>query len=378
MYLVWPTLALCAIVARAQVDTSTKTVDFYFIDAELGTSVLIVTPAGQSMLIDGGHSGNNDRDVDRDLAAMKAAGIRQIDYLVVTHYHGDHYGAIPDLAKRVRIVNWVDHGPNVEMGRSDEWYLRFQRPNLELQEAYEDARAKGNHIIAKPGEKLPIQGMDVEVITAGGKRISTPLDSAGAPNAACANIKPRDPDESEDGQSVGLLITIGKFRFIHLGDLTWNLINDVFCPNNLIGPVDVYLTTHHAMVMPKDIAQIRPAQCCSEDWSRSCCSDAELHGLSPRVAIFNVGPEYHTGATPAGWQAIHNTPGLEDIWQNHYQFQGGKENNAPEQFIANLETGKEDMGYWIKLSVSADGSFTITNTRNRYSKKYPPRKSEQQ
>jgi L-ascorbate metabolism protein UlaG (beta-lactamase superfamily) len=242
-----------------------------------------------------------------------------------------------------------------------------------LFKAYEDARVKGNHIVAKSGEKIPLQGMDVRVVTAGAKPISAPLEGAGAPNSACANIKPRNNDESEDGQSVGLLIGFGKFRFVHLGDLTWNLINQLFCPNNLVGPVDVYLTTHHGMVMPQNVAQIRPMPCCSEDWSRSCCSEAELRGLHPRVAIFNVGEHYHKGGTPKGWQAIHSTPRLEDIWQTHYQAEGGQENNTSEQFIANLKE-KDCKGYWIKLSADADGSFTITNTRNGYTKKYPAKK----
>lgn len=360
-----------------------RPLEIYFVDVEHGNATLIVSPSGQSMLIDGGNGGPlaypgytvpepEGRDVNRVLRAMDAAGVRQIDYLVVTHYHRDHYGAIPGLAKNRLIVNWVDHGFNVEAGRSEEWAKRFQRASDELYKQYLEARSKGNHINANPGDKIPIAGLDVLVLTSAAKHIAVPVNGAGAPNAACAMIESRPDDESEDGQSVGLLVTFGKFRFINLGDLTWNYINNLFCPNNLVGHVDVYMTTHHGGNERRDAAQLNPMPCCSERWSRGCCSKAELQGLSPRVAIFNMGPDYPKGSTPEAWQNIHSTPGLEDVWQTHYKPGAGDENNASPQFIANLEE-KEDKAYWIKLSADADGSFTITNARNGYRKNYPPR-----
>jgi len=218
-------------------------------------------------------------------------------------------------------------------------------------------------MLAKPGARIPFKGMDALVVTSAGERISKPLKGAGAANPACAHVEPKSPDEIEDGQSVGVLITFGKFRFIHLGDLTWNKANELFCPHNLVGTVDVYEATHHAVRVEKSAAPVMRG--------RDCCSEAEVHGLRPRVALISCGPKYHPRGTPDGWRAIRHSPGLEDIWQTHFQIQGGTENNASEQFIANL-SAENCQAHGIKLSVKPDGSFTMTNSRNGYTKPYQP------
>ena len=146
-------------------------------------------------------------------------------------------------------------------------------------------------------------------------------------------IKARDEDKTENARSLGTLITFGKFRIIDLGDLTWNKEHDLVCPNNKIGTVDVYLTTHHGMNMSG------PA--------------AIVHALHPRVAIMNNGAR--KGGTPEAWQVVHSSPGIEDIWQVHYAVAGGKENNAPDTFIANVDEQCE--GKYIKLSVQPDGTL---------------------
>jgi competence protein ComEC len=340
------------------------TVDFYFIDVEQGSSMLIVSPTGQSMLIDAGSRGHGGRDAARVQAVLKTAGVERIDYLVVTHYHNDHYGAVPELAENVPIEHFVDHGPNVESGRSPEWERKWQiGTDDELFAAYRNARTKGRHIVAKPGDKIPIDGLDVLVLTAAGEKISRPLAGAGMPNPHCAVTPLRSDDETEDGQSIGVLITFGQFRFLFLGDLTWNNLRRLFCPNNPVGTVDVYVTSHHAMSIDRETGgEIR--------WGRSGTPEAEVHAVQPRVAILNYGERYHRLGTARGWSVVRNSPGLEDFWQLHYQVGGGREHNVPEKFIANL-SAENCQGNWIRLSARTDGSFVVTNSRNGYKKQYP-------
>jgi hypothetical protein len=174
------------------------------------------------------------------------------------------------------------------------------------------------------------------------------LPGAGAPNPLCAGAKRKDNDPSENAQSVGMLITYGKFRMIDLGDLTWNKELGLACPDNKIGAVDVYLSTHHGM----DLSGAPPL----------------VQALHPLVAITNNGAK--KGGSPEAWQTMHSSPGLEDIWQLHYALEAGKANNAPEAFIANLE--EHCQGNWIKLSAGPDGRFTVTNGRNGKTKTYQP------
>ena len=315
-----------------------KTLDIYFIDAEGGQATLIVSPGGQSMLIDAGWPGFNGRDAGRIAAAAKAAGVKKIDYFVATHYHTDHIGGVPQLSSRLPIVTFVDHGPTVESGKGPD----------ELFKAYTAVRDKAKHLQVKAGDSVPVKGIEVKVLTAAGERLPSALPGAGAPNPNCSGFERRTDDKSENARSVGTLITFGKFRIIDLGDLTWNKEYELVCPNNLVGTVDVYLTTHHGMNLSGP--------------------PAIVHALRPRVAIMNNGAK--KGGTPEAWQVVRKSPGLEDIWQVHYSIAGGKDHNAPDTFIANTDESCE--GKWIKLSAAQDGSFTVTNSRNNYSKQYKP------
>ena len=316
-----------------------KPLEIYFIDVEGGQSTLLVAPSGESMLVDTGWSAHNGRDAARIAAAAKAAGVKRIDYLVITHYHEDHVGGVAQLMDKLPVRNFVDHGPSVESGR---------RPD-ELMRAYLSFAKKGNRITVKPGDSIPIKGLDVKVLASAGAVISQPVEGAGAANPLCANFKPREEDKSENARSLGTLITLGKFRMIDLGDLTWNREHDLACPDNKVGTVDLYLVTHHGM-----------------DISGPPCL---VHALQPRVAIMNNGAR--KGGTPAAFQTIRSSPGLEDIWQLHYAVAGGKENNPPDMFIANTDENCE--GKWIRVTAHPDGSFTVVNTRNKSTKTYAAR-----
>ena len=315
-----------------------RTLEVYFIDVEGGQATLFVPPLGETMLVDTGWPDAGGRDADRIVSAAKLAGVKQIDYLVVTHYHTDHVGGVPQLAARIPIRTFVDHGPSVETSMEAD----------QLFSAYLEVRNKAKHILAKPGEWIPIQGINVQILTAAGNEISEPLAGADAPNPLCAGAKRKANDPSENAQSVGMLITYGKFRMIDLGDLTWNKELGLACPYNMVGTVDLYLSTHHGLDL----------------------SDAPtlVHSLHPLVAIINNGAK--KGCDPEAWQTMRTSPGLEDIWQLHYALEAGKANNAPEAFIANLE--EHCQGNWIRLSAESDGQFTVTNGRNGMTKTYKP------
>src|SRR5260370_14992631 len=323
-------LGLCALTCAEQ------ELRVYAIDVEGGKSTLYVSPSGQSMLVDAGYQGFKNRDADRVVAAAKAAGVTQIDYLVITHYHVDHVGGVPQLVAKMPIRNFVDHGQNFESVKD----------NGGAYGDYVAVRAKGNHIEVKAGDRSPITGIDVEVVTASGKAIAKPLPGAGQANLLCAGYRPVEPDKGENAHSIGMMITFSKFRLVDLGDLHWNQEYDLACPNNLLGTVDVYMTTHHA----------KPTS----------GAPAIVQALRPKAAIMNNGP--NSGGSEPAWQTIHESPGTPDLWQLHYAAGSDKKHNAPADLIAN--TGANCRGDWIELSARQDGSFTIENGRTQMKKPY--------
>jgi hypothetical protein len=246
---------------------------------------------------------------------------------------------VPQLAAKLPIRNFVDHGESVEHdGHAEHLYKAYVRTR--------DASG-GKHIEVKPGDKIPVRDLDVTVLTAGGEGLAAALSGAGQPNPDCAGVKPMEADDSENARSVGILIQYGDFRMIDLGDLTWNKENELVCPNNKIGTVDLYLTTHHGMNISNSPAIVR--------------------ALHPRVAIMNNGAR--KGGTPEAWQTVHDSPGLQDIWQVHYSMEGGKAHNVPEAMIGNIyEQGDE--GNWLRVSADSSGTITVYNSRNKYEKTY--------
>ena len=393
-------LATLAAVGGAQPKPA-KTLDIYFIDTEGGLAVLYVSPTGDSLLIDTGNPGG--RDTDRIMEAVHAAGVSQIDHLILTHYHMDHVGGLQELAKRIPIKHFIDHGPSSEP--------REQVAGFDAM--YAEMTAKAVHTVVKPGDKIPFAGTEVVVVTSAGKTLKTPIPGApgaGIPNAACADFKPRDESrvDPDNHQSIGVVISLGKFRTVNLADFTYNREQELMCPNNPIGTVDLYTTSHHGI-----------------DQSGS---PALVHGLHPRVAVMNNSAR-KGGAVPT-MQTLHTSPGLEDIWQLHWAYAAGLEFNAPSLFIANVEEpatmanlllnppgtfgqgrgagpgaapspaagtvpnaaaggapgagapspsgrgggggrgGHAGPAFLIKVSAQADGSFTVTNTRNNFSKGY--------
>ena len=340
-----------------------KTLDIYVVDVEGGNATLLVAPSRESLLIDSGNAGAGAaRDAARIVAAAKDAGLTQIDHLITTHWHGDHFGGMSELASRIPIKHFIDHGANVQPGAAADEFLKAAYPAL---------YAKGTHTVAKPGDKIALAGVNVLVVTSAGETIKAPLPGAGAANPYCASFKPGE-NNAEDPMSVGVHVTFGRFRTMHLGDLTKNKEFELMCPANRIGAIDLFLGLHHGV-----------------DTSNS---HVIVHALRPRVAIMNNGTR--KGGQPEVMKTLHSSPGLEDLWQIHFSELSGQEYTVPGMFIANLiDEPSQAMpvaplpppsaggsappppvhngaAYWIKVSAQQDGSFTVTNARNGFSKTY--------
>jgi beta-lactamase superfamily II metal-dependent hydrolase len=326
-----------------------RSLEVYAIDVEGGQSTLIVSPSGESMLIDTGWPGFDGRDAARIGAAAKAAGVSKLDYLLITHFHRDHVGGVPQLAGRMKIGTFVDHGKNLE----------DSNVTREDYAAYEKAVAGAKRISPNPGDRIPIMGLEVEVLTAAGEHISKPLAGAGEPNPLCASEKAGETDPSENARSLGVLITYGKLRMLDIGDLSKQKEMELVCPNNLIGRVDLFIVTHHG--------------------SDSSNPAALVHAIRPRVAIMDNGAK--KGGSSVAWTTVTSSPGLQDFWQLHYAVDGGKDHNVAPDLIANPEGAAgagEDKGNYIHVTAKADGTMTQVNQRNGFKKDYglqPPKLS---
>jgi competence protein ComEC len=313
----------------------TSKLQIYFLDVEGGQSTLLVAPSGQSLLVDTGWPGNNNRDADRIAEAVKLAGLKKIDYVLITHYHTDHVGGVPQLLKQVKVGTFIDHGPNQENDElAPEGYA-----------AYLSSIGSIKHIVAKPGDRIPIKGLNVEVLSVAGAHISQAVAGAGQPNPFCASEPKWPVDHTENSASLGVLVTFGDFRFVDLGDLTKDKEQNLVCPNNLIGTVDLFLVSHHGMNFSN--------------------TKALVHALHPRVAVMENGPQ--KGDSPEAWQTVHDSPGLEGFWQLHFTAASG-DHNVPKDEIANLD-GDSD-GHYIKVSAQSDGTFTVVNSRNQIEKTF--------
>lgn len=320
-----------------------KDLRVYFVDVEGGQSTLFVTPAGDSLLVDTGWPGNNGRDANRIVEAAKQAGVHKITCVVITHYHTDHVGGVPQLVARIPVGTFVDHGPLRETN---------DMPTLQGHTAYEKvlARGKYKHILAKPGEVLSIGGMRVEVVSADGNVIAKPLPGAGESNAsACAATPKYAVDQTENRRSVGMVITFGKLRILDLGDLTHDEEVKLMCPLNKLGRIDILVVSHHG-------------------WDQSS-SPALVWGIRPRVAIMDNGEK--KGGSPSVWSTIKKSPGLADLWQLHYSDEGGKAHNVAARYIANLDGSTE--GNYIELTADPSGSFRVVNSRTGKTKEYRAR-----
>jgi len=336
-------LILCLLLFGALVPgAAQKNLQIYYIDVEGGAATLIVTPAGESLLADSGWRREDNRDAKRiHEVAARQAGLKHLDYLLTTHYHGDHLGGLKAIAELLPVRRFLNHGERVET-RSG--------PDADNWNAYL-ALAAGKRMTLKPGERIPLRGVEAQVVASHGEKIVRPINGGGSNEARCKDARLKDPDSGENGRSLGFLLSFGKFQFLDLGDLTWNKEHDLACPQNLLGAVDLYQVTHHG----------------------SDTSGAPQHvwALQPQVAIMNNGPL--KGGTPAFFEVLRKSTGIEDIWQVHQALGSGKDHNSGEAMIANLTPEAECKGHWLRVTVEPGGRYTVSNGRNGFSKTYAAR-----
>jgi len=397
-----------------------KPLEIWVVDVEGGKAALYVSPTGQTAMIDTGFPGA--RDLDRIMAAIADAGVKQIDYLISTHYHVDHIGNLVELANRIPVGTFVDHGPTVEgpnvpqvAPAADGIPVTKPREQIEgFQAAYADLYGKAKHLVVKPGDRVPITGLDWRIVTSGGQVLKNPpLPGGGQPNPYCSGFTPmsgtaglNDPD---DAQSVGSVIVLGQFRALDFGDMWRTKELELMCPNNPIGTVDLYFASSHGAIASGSLPFV--------------------YGIQPRVAIMQNGTR--KGGAPEPMQTILSSPRIEALWQMHWSYNALLEQNSPALYIANVEdmptiagvltapprgagpgrgagagqpaapapatpppaaaapttTGQPPAApapagrgrgnatghtpaYWLRVSAYPDGTFTVSNPRNGFSKTY--------
>jgi beta-lactamase superfamily II metal-dependent hydrolase len=321
------------------VQAQQETLDIYWIDVEGGASTLLVTPEGESVLMDAGYSRPDDAHAKRVVAAMTDAGIDSLDYFIASHFHGDHVGGAAALGHLVQIGEFIDHGESVE---------QTSERGQPAWEAYLAATATGTRRSpspVRPGDILPLRGVDFTIVTSNREVPHSPLDPQG-PNLLCQDADPGPEDAGENSRSVGYMVTLGDFQFLNLGDLTFGGQHALACPENLVGVVDLMQIPHHG----NDIAP------------------QLVSALGATAAVSSTGAR--KGGSPEGYEAMAAVPGIEGIWQLHVALGTDAEHNTSEPMIANL-TEDDDEGFWIKAEIQPDGSsYTIINGRNQHRETY--------
>lgn len=321
-------LAAACPVASALADEKTGTLDVYWVDVEGGAATLIVTPAGESVLIDSGNPGV--RDPERiHKAATAVAGRKQIDHLITTHFHIDHFGGAAELSQKLPIVNIWDNGVPE---RSPDGNPNDTQFPLKIK-PYKEIAAQARHVI-KPDAELPLKQTDgtpltircvaaMEKFTEKVVREKSPVD--------CASVPAKAPDTSDNRNSVAMLISYGDFRFFVGGDMTWNTEAGLICPVDRVGVVDVYQVTHHGMDTSNHPLLVK--------------------ALAPTVSVMSNGTT--KGCGPETFATLKGTPSIQAMYQVHKNLREDGHHNTADELIANHT--KECAGHHVQMNVAADG-----------------------
>lgn len=336
-------LAVCSAARGGASETRPpKTLDIYFLDMMGGASTLIVSPLGESVLIDTGSLEPKHRDAERIHAATRRAGLKQIDFLVTTHFHSDHFGGILQLTKLIPVKKFIDKG-HLPPEREDAWFKKLYPPYKEATGGKTEAIEAGEEIPLKNDPQGGIPALRLHCVAAE-KQVEGFDGDVDAPVPGCVM---KHPDRSDNARSIALVLTYGSFKFFAGGDITWNVEHHLARPKNIVGQVDLYQVTHHGLDQSNNPVLLR--------------------ALNPSVCIAMNGPR--KGIQPNTFRALKQLPAVKAIYQMHYNTQYGDEGNTRMEFIANGKNPPK--GRWIRVSVAADkGSFTVTLGANGPQKTY--------
>ena len=348
-------LAALLLVSPGLLYAQPRTLDIYWIDVEGGAATLIVSPSGESMLIDTGYEVDG-RDAKRIYAATQKAGLTRIDYLVISHYHADHVGGLSALSKMIPIGRFFGRGDEIE-AVNQRWLDSFKTASA------------GKRTIVKPGDQIPMKGLQALVVSSDEKLLDKPV-GGGGPNRLCADAEQKAPAGPENQGMVGLLLTFGKFTFLNLIDLDWEKEMELACPVNRLGSVTLYQASRHGSFdgagAPAFLGAIRPQVVVVQNGPRKGLGQVDN-------AVQSITPP-GTKTAPYernGYARLAKLPGIEGIWQGHLSLlDKASSHNTSENMIANIEDIADCKGNWIKASVQADGRFTVVNGRNGFSKTY--------
>jgi competence protein ComEC len=303
-----------------------RPLDIYFIDVEGGAATLTVTPAGESILVDSGWPGLEDRDPKRMAHVAKdVAGLKQIDHYITTHWHTDHYGGIEGLTKLIPVRNFYDRG------MPEEPYADDPKGYPALMAAYRRA-SKGRSTVLSAGDtvRLRAAGTPIELKILAAREKVVGEGEAELP-ISCAKHPAMPKDPSDNAKSLAMVLRYGNFDFLNCGDLTWNIEHKLACPVNRVGQIDLWQVTHHG-------------------WKESG-NPALYEAIQPRSAVVVCGP--HKGGSPEVIRRLKATPSLEAFFQLHRALDSSAEDNAPPERIMNMDEKCD--AQFIRASVSPAG-----------------------